>query len=81
MFWARFACSGLDWNVMLGLLTQLKKDKKWQDYPLICIGSYLGLRASDLLNLKWDKGVKGLTKNGLAKVTKTEGGLTIEAVG
>src|SRR5690554_293335 len=34
-----------------------------------------------LSNKKWDKGVKGLTKNGLAKVTKTEGGLTIEAVG
>lgn len=51
---SKTACSGLDWNVMLGLLTQLKKDKKWQDYLLICIGSYLGLRASDLLNLKWD---------------------------
>ncbi|WP_070138153.1 tyrosine-type recombinase/integrase [Crocinitomix algicola] len=51
---SKTACSGLDWNVMLGLLAQLKKDKKWQDYLLICIGSYLGLRASDLLNLKWD---------------------------
>jgi integrase len=51
---SKTACSGLDWNVMLGLLVQLKKDKKWQDYLLICIGSYLGLRASDLLNLKWD---------------------------
>ncbi len=50
---SKTACSGLDWNVMLGLLTQLKKEKQWQDYLLICIGSYLGLRASDLLNLKW----------------------------
>lgn len=51
---SKTACSGLEWNTMLGLLSQLKKDKKWQDYLLICIGSYLGLRASDLLNLKWN---------------------------
>ncbi|RFC54191.1 lysine--tRNA ligase [Brumimicrobium aurantiacum] len=34
-----------------------------------------------LSNKKWDKGVKGLTKNGLAKVTKDENGLTIEMIG
>ena len=51
---SKTACSGLDWNVMIGLKTQLKKDKLWQEYLLICIGSYVGLRASDLLNLKWE---------------------------
>nr|WP_299202094.1 lysine--tRNA ligase [uncultured Brumimicrobium sp.] len=34
-----------------------------------------------LSNKKWDKGVKGLTKNGLAKVTKDTNGLTIEMIG
>ena len=52
---SKTACSGLDWNTMLGLLSQLKKDQKWKDYLLICLGSYLGLRASDLLNLKWEE--------------------------
>ncbi|HZH85822.1 MAG TPA: amino acid--tRNA ligase-related protein, partial [Brumimicrobium sp.] len=34
-----------------------------------------------LSNKQWDKGVKGLTKNGLAKVTKSEDLLTIEIIG
>lgn len=46
-------CSGLDWNIMLGLLSQLKKEKKFRDYLLISIGCHLGIRASDLLSLKW----------------------------
>lgn len=51
---SKTACSGLDWNIMLGLLSQLKKDQMWQEFLLVNLGSYLGLRASDLLNLKWD---------------------------
>ena len=47
-------CSGLEWNEMLGLLTQLKKDKYWQEFLLITIGCYLGLRGSDILNLRWN---------------------------
>lgn len=45
--------SGLDWNEMLGLVTRLKQDGHYRDCLLIATGSYLGLRASDLLNLKW----------------------------
>lgn len=45
--------SGLSWNEMHGLLAQLKKDGKMRDCLLIATGCYLGLRASDLLNLKW----------------------------
>lgn len=45
--------SGIDWNTMLGLLHRLKKDNKYREYLLIGTGCYLGLRASDLLNLKW----------------------------
>ncbi len=29
---------------------------------------------------KWDKGIKGLTKHGLTKVTKTDDGLTVEVI-
>ena len=50
---SKTTCSGLEWNTMIGLITQLKKDKLYQDYLLVCIGSYVGLRASDLLKLKW----------------------------
>ena len=45
--------SGMDWNAMLGLLHRLKKDGKITEYLLIGTGCYLGLRASDLLQLKW----------------------------
>jgi len=38
---------------MLGLLVRLKKTKRNKEYLLIGTGSYLGLRASDLLNLHW----------------------------
>jgi integrase len=46
-------CSGIEWNSMLGLLVQLKKAKRNKEYLLIGTGAYLGLRASDLLNLRW----------------------------
>lgn len=46
-------CSGLDWNLMLGLLVQLKKSGRNLEYLLIGMGAYLGLRASDLLCLRW----------------------------
>jgi lysyl-tRNA synthetase class 2 len=35
---------------------------------------------SELSNKKWDKTIKGLTKNKLAKVNKTEEGLFVELV-
>jgi integrase len=38
---------------MLGLLVRLKKDNKIIPYLLIGIGTYLGLRAKDLLNIRW----------------------------
>ena len=46
--------NGIDWNKMLGLLSRLKKDKRNFEYLLIASGSYFGLRAKDLLNLKWE---------------------------
>ena len=49
----RTTCSGLDWHEMNGLLHQLKKDGKLKMYLFICCGCYFGLRAGDLLRLKW----------------------------
>jgi integrase len=46
-------CSGIEWNSLLGLLVRLKKAKRNREYLLIGTGAYLGLRASDLLNLRW----------------------------
>jgi lysyl-tRNA synthetase class 2 len=36
---------------------------------------------SGLSNKQWDKSIKGLTKAGVAKVSKTDDGLTVEVVG
>jgi integrase len=46
-------CSGIEWNSLLGLIERLKKAKRYREYLLIGTGAYLGLRASDLLELKW----------------------------
>ena len=46
-------CSGLAWDEMLVLLHNLKKDGRLKMYLFICCGSYFGLRAGDLLRLKW----------------------------
>ncbi len=35
---------------------------------------------SGLSNKKWDKAIKGLTKQGIAKVNKTDDGLFVEVV-
>ena len=35
---------------------------------------------SELSNKKWDKTIKGLTKNGIAEVSKTDDGLFVEVV-
>ena len=38
---------------MLGVLAQLKRANRIREYLLIGTGCYLGLRANDLLNLRW----------------------------
>ena len=45
--------SGLDWNIMLGLTHRLKQDGNLKFYLLILVGSYFGLRAGDLLRIRW----------------------------
>ena len=50
---SKTVCSGIEWNSMLGLLVRLKKDNRNIPYLLIGTGAYLGLRAKDLLNIRW----------------------------
>lgn len=45
--------SGLDWNEMLGLLYKLRQDGKLREYLFVCTGCYFGMRAGDLLQLRW----------------------------
>ena len=45
--------SALEWNQMLGLCAELKRDGLHRDYLLILLGCHFGLRISDLLSLKW----------------------------
>lgn len=47
------ACSALEWNAMLGLADQLKRDGHYRDHLLIIVGSHFGLRIGDLLALRW----------------------------
>ena len=49
----RTTTNGLDWNVMLGLTHRLKQDDNLKFYLLILTGCYFGLRAGDLLNIRW----------------------------
>lgn len=46
--------SGMDWNVMLGLVQRLKQDGNLRFYLLILTGCYFGLRVGDLLRLRWN---------------------------
>src|ERR1700722_19666596 len=49
----RTTTSGVDWNLMIGLSQRLLQDKLYRDYMLILVGSYFGLRISDLLQLRF----------------------------
>ena len=44
----------MEWNAMFGLAHRLKQEKKYRDYLMILVGCYFGLRAKDLLSLKWN---------------------------
>ena len=44
----------LEWEKMQTLVLKLERDKDYKFALLIACGSYLGLRISDLLTLRWD---------------------------
>lgn len=43
----------LEWDSMLLLLQKLEKDQEYKFQLLIAVGSYTGLRISDMLKLRW----------------------------
>lgn len=47
------AADALDWEEALRAVEQLNEDGRYRDAMLICAGCNLGLRISDLLQLKW----------------------------
>lgn len=50
---SRTECSGLEWGDFLLLLDKLKKEKEYRFLLFAAIGTYCGLRAGDILNLRW----------------------------
>lgn len=46
-------CNGLEWGDFLLLVDRLKKDKNYRFLMFVSIASYCGLRAGDVLGLKW----------------------------
>lgn len=46
-------CTALEWEQLLILVDRLKKTTEYRFLLLICIGSYCGLRLSDILQLRW----------------------------
>lgn len=47
------AADALDWDEAMRLIGLLKKDGRYRDCMLIASGCFLGLRISDLLQLRW----------------------------
>lgn len=45
----------LEWNQAMNLVRNLYSDKKYRISLLVALGSFLGLRISDLLSLRWEQ--------------------------
>ena len=48
------AADALDWNEAMRLIDKMIEDRQYRDALLIASGCYLGLRISDLLQLRWE---------------------------
>jgi integrase len=44
----------LKWDIMLRLVADLIKDKRYKETMIISLGAYLGLRHSDIVRLSWN---------------------------
>lgn len=49
----RTKCSALEWEDLLSLIEKLKAENNFRMLMLICSGSYMALRISDILTLKF----------------------------
>lgn len=50
---SRKAADAMDWNEAMQVIDHMAADGKYRDALLIASGCYLGLRVSDLLQLRW----------------------------
>lgn len=48
------AADALDWKEAMGLIASLREDGRWRDSLLVGSGCFLGLRISDILELRWN---------------------------
>jgi len=51
---SRTTATYLEWEKMMSLIKRLEKDEEYKFMLLISIGSFFGIRISDILRLKWD---------------------------
>ena len=49
------AADALDWDEAMSLIERLITDEYWRDAMLVACGCFLGLRVSDILQLRWDQ--------------------------
>ena len=50
---SKTTCSYINWDEMMNLILKLERDEEYRFSLLMAIGSFTGLRISDILNLKW----------------------------
>jgi integrase len=67
----------LEWEKMQSLVLKLERDGEFKFALLIATGSYVGLRSSDLLQLKWDQLLDQQTLTIKEKKTGKERHITI----
>ena len=67
----------LEWEKMQSLVLKLERDGEYKFALLISTGSYIGLRASDLLQLKWKELLNQKVLTIIEKKTGKERSITI----
>jgi len=60
----------IEWNKLQNLIHKLERDGEWKFSLLLSIGSYTGLRISDILSLKWSDVIGNETIEIVEKKTK-----------
>ena len=67
----------LEWDKMKTLILKLERDEDYKFSLLIATGSYIGLRISDLLQLRWNQLLNQKVLIVIEKKTKKERSITI----
>jgi integrase len=67
----------IEWNIVQLLIQKLERDGDWKFSLLFSIGTYTGLRISDILTLKWNDLLDNDTLRVTEKKTKKDRKITI----